>query len=123
MSSTGITARQLLNNPVVTRDTVVVQIPATVATGASLRAAVQTALEAIVTVPAGQYAAGTTPTNLLLSNNGVTPVYIDSVTHVAGQGLVIPPNGSLQLPWADDPVTGGGLFYEAANPLYVMVFF
>jgi septal ring-binding cell division protein DamX len=121
MSSTGITARQLLNNPVVTRDTVVVQIPASAAD--DLRRAVQTALEAIVTVPAGQYAAGPSPTNLLLSNNGVTPVFIDSAPHAAGEGLVLPPNGSLQLPWAEEPATGGALQYEAQNPFYVMIFF
>ncbi len=125
MSTFGITSKQLLNSPVVTRETAVVKIAASGA--AELGAAVQAALEAMNPT----YGSSAPFTSLLISNNSITPIYVDTSTvvgHVAGEGIVIGPNGSLQLPWAEVPhsVVGGVdelLVYEAANAFYVMVFF
>jgi len=125
MSTFGITSKQLLNSPVVTRETAVVKIAASGA--AELGAAVQAALEAMNPT----YGSSAPFTSLLISNNSITPIYVDTSTvvgHVAGEGIVIGPNGSLQLPWAEVPhsVVGGVdelLVYEAASPFYVMVFF
>ena len=126
MSTFGITSKQLLNSPVVTRETAVVQIAASAA--AELGAAVQAALEAMNPT----YGSSAPPfTSLLISNNSITPIYVDTSTivgHAAGEGIVIGPNGSLQLPWAEVPHSVVGvvdelLVYEAASPFYVLCFF
>jgi len=125
MSTFGITSKQLLNSPVVTRETAVVKIAASAA--AELGAAVQAALEAMNPT----YGSSAPFTSLLISNNSITPIYVDTSTtgaHVAGEGIVIGPNGSLQLPWAEVPHSVVGvvdelLVYEAASPFYVLCFF
>lgn len=125
MSTFGITSKQLLNSPVVTRETAVVQIATSAA--AELGTAVQAALVAMNPI----YGTSAAFTSLLISNNSITPIYVDTSTvvgHNPAEGIVIGPNGSLQLPWAEMPdSTAGGvtelLVYEAANPFYVMVFF
>lgn len=102
----GITARQFLNNPVATEKAVVVEITANAVPGTS---------EHLLDRVRAQ--ANYNPSAILISNNSVASVYLQS-TSTTGTGIIIPPNGSILL-----PVTGGcDLKLENANSIWVLCY-
>lgn len=104
--SIGITSRQYLNNPVLSGKAVVVEITANAVPGTS-----EHLLNRV------QAQAGFLPSAVLISNNSVASVYLQS-TSTTGTGVIIPPNGSILL-----PVSGGcDLKLENANSIWVLCY-